>query len=197
LNPFASATDAKNAGKTTGRAASSDPVRGNRASLMRFGATPLSRYLDLMRFVWMFFGCAAFVLVGCNGGVQSGGQATVGGAEAALISYDQAMQRPVAIGDATQKCPERQLSGEQIVAEMDSHLDEMYRRCVVSESRRRRVPTTVTIDIAILGDGSVQGATVSPGSKRLQGCIGDIVENIRFPRFAAPRMGARYQFHTS
>jgi len=38
---------------------------------------------------------------------------------------------------------------------------------------------------------------VSPGSKRLQTCIGDIVESIRFPKFAAPRMGARYQFHTS
>jgi hypothetical protein len=107
------------------------------------------------------------------------------------------MQRPVAIGDATQECPETQLSGDQIVAEMDRHLDAMYRRCVVSESRRGRVPGTVTIDIAILGDGSVQGATVSPGSKRLQGCIGGIVEDIRFPKFTAPRMGARYQFHTS
>jgi hypothetical protein len=114
-----------------------------------------------------------------------------------LISYDEAMQRPVSIGDATQKCPERQLSGDQVVAEMDSHLDEMYRQCVLSESRRGRVPGTVTIDIAILGDGSVQGATVSPGSKRLQGCIEGIVEGIRFPKFAAPRMGARYQFHTS
>ena len=137
------------------------------------------------------------MLVGCNGGAQSGGQPTVGGAEATLISYGEAMQRPVSIGDATQKCPERQLSRDEIVAEMDSHLDEMYRQCVLSESRRGRVPGTVTIDIAILGDGSVQGATVSPGSKRLQGCIGDIVEGIRFPKFAAPRMGARYQFHTS
>jgi hypothetical protein len=150
-----------------------------------------------MRFASMFFGCAAFVLAGCSGGGQSGGQPTVGNVEATLISYDQAMQRPVAIGDATQKCPERQLSGDQIVAEMDRHLDEMYRQCVVGESRRGRVPGTVTIDIAILGDGSVQGATISPGSKRLQGCIGDIVEDIRFPKFAAPRMGARYQFHTS
>ena len=137
------------------------------------------------------------VLAGCGGVAQSGGQPTVGGVEATLISYDRAMQKPVAIGDATQECPETQLSGDQIVAEMDRHLDEMYRRCVVSESRRGRVPGTVTIDIAILGDGSVQGATVSPGSKRLQGCIGDIVDDIRFPKFAAPRMGARYQFHTS
>lgn len=114
-----------------------------------------------------------------------------------LISYDEAMQRPVAIGDATKKCREKQLSGDQIVAEMDSHLEEMYRQCVVSEAKRRRVPSTVTIDIAILGDGSVQGATVSPGSTRFQGCIAEIVEEIHFPKFAAPRMGARYQFHTS
>ena len=101
-------------------------------------------------------------MVGCNGGGQSASQPTVGSAQASLISYDEAMQRPVAIGDATKKCREKQLSSNQVVAEIDSHLDQMYRRCVVSESRRGKVPGTVTIDIAILGDGSVQGATVSP-----------------------------------
>ena len=147
-----------------------------------------------MRFILFVFGCA--VLVGCNG-AQSANQPTVGSTQAALISYDEAMQRPVAIGDATKKCREKQLSRDQIVAEIDSHLEDMYRQCVVSEAKRRRVPSTVTIDIAILGDGSVQGATVSPGSTRFQGCIAEIVEEIRFPKFAAPRMGARYQFHTS
>jgi hypothetical protein len=117
------------------------------------GVTAPSGYLDLMRFVSMCLGCAAFVLAGCAGGGQSGGQPTVGRAEATLISYDEAMQEPVAIGDATEECPERQLSGDQIVVEMDSHLDEMYRQCVVSEARRGRVPSTVTIDIAILGAG--------------------------------------------
>jgi hypothetical protein len=121
----------------------------------------------------------------------------VGSTQASLISYDEAMQRPVAIGDATKKCREKQVSGDQVVAELDNRLDDMYRRCVVSEARKGKVPSTVTIDIAILGDGSVQGATVSPGSKRFQGCIGRIVEDVRFPKFAAPRMGARYQFHTS
>ncbi|MBW2190359.1 MAG: hypothetical protein JRG93_12355 [Deltaproteobacteria bacterium] len=149
-----------------------------------------------MRSVLFVLGCAAFV-GGCSGGAQSADQGTVGSTEATLISYDEAMQKPVEIGDATQECPERQLSGDQVVAEMDGHLDEMYRECVLSEARRGKVPSTVTIDIAILGDGLVQGATVSPGSKRLQGCIVDIVEDIRFPKFAAPRMGARYQFHTS
>jgi hypothetical protein len=150
-----------------------------------------------MRFVSFVLGCAVLALAGCNGGGQSAGQPTVGSAQASLISYGEAMQRPVAIGDATKKCREKQLSSDQVVAELDSHLDQMYRQCVVSESRRGKVPGTVTIDIAILGDGSVQGATVSPGSKRLQSCVGNIVESIRFPKFAAPRMGARYQFHTS
>jgi len=158
---------------------------------------PPSRYLELMRLVSFVLGCAVLALAGCNGGGQSASQPTVGSTQATLISYDEAMQRPVAIGDATKKCRERQLSGDQVVAELDRHLDEMYHQCVVSESRRGNVPSTVTIDIAILGDGSVQGATVSPGSKRLQGCIGNIVEKISFPKFAAPRMGARYQFHTS
>ena len=150
-----------------------------------------------MRFISFVFGCTAFALLGCNSGGQSAGQPTVGSAQASLISYNEAMQRPVAIGDATKKCREKQLSSDEVVAELDGHLDQMYRQCVVSEARRGTVPGTVTIDIAILGDGSVQGATVSPGSKRLRSCIGDIVESIRFPKFAAPRMGARYQFHTS
>jgi hypothetical protein len=161
------------------------------------GVGPRNRYLEAMRFISFVFGCTAFAVLGCNSGGQSAGQPTVGSAQASLISYHEAMQRPVAIGDATKKCREKQLSSDEVVAELDGHLDQMYRKCVVSEARRGAVPGTVTIDIAILGDGSVQGATVSPGSKRLQSCIGDIVESIRFPKFAAPRMGARYQFHTS
>lgn len=106
------------------------------------------------------------------------------------------MQQPVAMGDATNNCPQRQLSGDQVAAQVDTRLDEMYRECVVRESKRGKVPSTVTIDIAILGNGSVQGATVSPGSQRFRDCVGSIVETIHFPNFTAPRMGARYQFHT-
>jgi hypothetical protein len=157
----------------------------------------LDRYLVVMRQILISVGSVVLALGGCGGGGQSAGQPTVSSTQAALISYDEAMQKPVAIGDVTEKCREKQLRGEQVTAELDRHLETMYRQCVVSEARRGKVPSTVTIDIAILGDGSVQGATVSPGSKRFRGCIGDIVETIRFPKFAAPRMGARYQFHTS
>ena len=107
------------------------------------------------------------------------------------------MQTPVAMGDVTKNCPEKQLSNEQVVAEMDRHLEAMYTQCVVSEYKRGGKLDTVTIDIAILGDGSVQGATAAPGSKRFRRCISDLVEGLRFPKFSAPRMGARYQFYTS
>lgn len=149
-----------------------------------------------MRLALVMLGSGALAAAGCNGGGQSAGQPTVGSSEAALISYDRAMQQPVAMGDATNNCPQRQLSGDQVAAQVDTRLDEMYRECVVRESKRGKVPSTVTIDIAILGNGSVQGATVSPGSQRFRDCVGSIVETIHFPNFTAPRMGARYQFHT-
>ena len=149
-----------------------------------------------MRFVLLMLGCASLGAAACSGG-QPSGQPTVAGTQAALISYDEAMQKPVVLGDVTKKCREKQLRDDQVVAEIDAHLDDMYRECVVTEARRGAVPSTVTIDVAILGDGSVQGATVSPGTKRFRRCIGGIVEKIHFPKFAAPRMGARYRFHTS
>jgi hypothetical protein len=157
------------------------------------GLGPGGLYHEQMRWVWVL-GCAS--VVACSGG-QPTGRPTVAGTQAALISYDEAMQQPVVLGDVTEKCREKQLRDEQVVAAMDAHLDEMYRECVVAEARRGKMPGTVTIDIAILGDGSVQGATVSPGTPRFRRCVGGIVEKIRFPQFAAPRMGARYQFHTS
>jgi hypothetical protein len=137
------------------------------------------------------------VALGCASGGPSASPYSVGSTQAALISYDEAMQTPVAMGDVTKNCPERQLSNEQVVAELDRHLDAMYTQCVVSEYKRGGRLDTVTIDIAILGDGSVQGATVAPGSKRFRRCITGLVEGLRFPTFTAPRMGARYQFHTS
>ncbi len=134
--------------------------------------------------------------IGCASRGSSATQPTVGSTQAAIIAYDEAMQQPVSMGDVSKGCPEKQLSDEQVVAEMDRHLDEMYRKCVVREYKRGSTLDTVTIDIAILRDGSVQGATVSPGSRRFRSCILSVVEDVEFPKFEAPRMGARYQFHT-
>jgi len=113
-----------------------------------------------------------------------------------MVSYEEAMARPVEIGDATAEGGEAQLSGDQIAQFMDDHLDEMYDECIVKELSRDNELGTVTIDLAIRGrDGMVLGATIDPGRRRFKKCLESYLEDVRFPKFASPRMGARYRFH--
>ena len=113
-----------------------------------------------------------------------------------MTSYEKAMERPVEVGDATADGGEAQLSAEEVASFMDEHLDEMYELCVEKELRRENELGTVTIDLAIRGkDGMVLGATIDPGRHRFKKCLEDYLEDVRFPRFASPRMGARYRFH--
>jgi hypothetical protein len=113
-----------------------------------------------------------------------------------MVTYEEAMARPVEIGDATAEGGEAQLSGDQIAQFMDEHLDEMYDECIVKELSRGNELGTVTIDLAIRGrDGMVLGATIDPGRRRFKKCLESYLEDVRFPKFASPRMGARYRFH--
>jgi hypothetical protein len=81
---------------------------------------------------------------------------------------------------------------------MDAHLDEMYDECIRTELERGNELGTVTIDLAIRGrDGMVLGTTIEPGRRRFKNCLKNYLEDVRFPTFASPRMGARYRFHTS
>ena len=113
-----------------------------------------------------------------------------------MVSYEEAMARPVEVGDATASGGEAQLSAEQVAAFMDAQLDSMYEQCIHKELVRGNELGTVTIDLAIRGsDGLVLGATVEPGRRRFKKCIRGILEDLHFPRFASPRMGARYRFH--
>jgi hypothetical protein len=113
-----------------------------------------------------------------------------------IVSYEEAMARPVEIGDATAEGGEAQLSGDQVARFMDDHLDEMYEECIQKELERGNELGTVTIDLAIRGrDGMVLGATVEPGRRRFRKCLESYLEDVRFPKFASPRMGARYRFH--
>ena len=113
-----------------------------------------------------------------------------------MRSYDEAMARPVEVGDATAEGGEAQLSGEEVASFMDDHLDEMYELCIEKELRRENELGTVTIDLAIRGkDGMVLGTTIDPGRRRFKKCLEDYLEDVRFPTFASPRMGARYRFH--
>ncbi len=114
-----------------------------------------------------------------------------------LTTYEEAMARPMELGDATTNGGEAQLSGEEVASFMDDHLDEMYELCIEKEIRRENELGTVTIDLAIRGrDGMVLGTTIDPGRRRFKKCLEDYLEDVRFPTFASPRMGARYRFHT-
>lgn len=113
-----------------------------------------------------------------------------------MVSYEEAMARPVEIGDAAVEGGEAQLSGDRVARLMDDHLDEMYDECIEQELRRGNELGTVTIDLAIRGkDGMILGATIDPGRRRFKKCLENYLEDVRFPEFASPRMGARYRFH--
>lgn len=114
-----------------------------------------------------------------------------------IVSYEDAMAQPIEMGDVTLGGGEAQLTGDQIAQEMDDHLDEMYDECVERELRRGSELGTVTFDLVIRGqDGAVFGATIQPARRRFHKCLEGVLQTVRFPTFSAPRMGARYQFHT-
>lgn len=114
-----------------------------------------------------------------------------------MMSYEDAMALPAEIGDASIDGGEAQLTGETIARFMDAHLDDMYDECIEKELRRGNPLGTVTIDLAIRGkDGMVLGTTIEPGRRRFKKCLEDYLEDVRFPAFAAARMGARYRFYT-
>ena len=134
-------------------------------------------------------------IAGCKS-VPASSRPTAAAASASLLSYDEAMQLPVEIGDATQYGGESQLSSQQVADEMNTHLDQMYNECIERELRRGSGLGTVSIDLVICGyDGSVRGATIDKGSRRFQRCMEGLLEEIHFPTFSGVRMGARYQFH--
>lgn len=113
-----------------------------------------------------------------------------------MTSYEEAMAAPIELGDVTRDGGESQLTGEEVARVMDEHLDEMYEACIRRELERGNELGTVTVDLAIRGrDGRVLGATVEPGRRRFKKCIVGYLEEVRFPGFASPRMGARYRFH--
>ena len=114
-----------------------------------------------------------------------------------MMSYDEAMALPMELGDASIDGGEAQLAAETITRFMDSHLDAMYHQCIEKELRRGNPLGEVTVDLAIRGeDGMVLGATIEPGRRRFRHCLENYLEDVRFPTFAAPRMGTRYRFFT-
>ena len=113
-----------------------------------------------------------------------------------MMSYEEAMALPVTVGDAMSEGGEAQLSAGEIARFMDGHLDEMYEECIRKELERGNSLGTVTLDLAIRGqDGMILGVTIEPGRRRFKSCLQSYLEDLRFPEFSSPRMGARYRIH--
>ncbi len=109
-------------------------------------------------------------------------------------SYEDAMNEAVELGDATQAGSESTLTGKQVASVMNKQLNRIYRRCVPAEAKLNPSMKSVSVDLAIAGDGGVLGTSVSPGSPAFQSCMSQEIRSVRFPSFGAPRMGARYRF---
>jgi hypothetical protein len=77
---------------------------------------------------------------------------------------------------------------------MNQHVNRIYGACVVPEQGRGGNLSSVSISIAILGNGQVQGASTPQGGQEFKSCVNRVVRGIRFPTFGAPRMGSRYSF---
>ncbi|MCG8556728.1 MAG: protein kinase [Proteobacteria bacterium] len=114
-------------------------------------------------------------------------------ANAGGLSYEQAMMQPVRL-DVVKSGGERQLPRATIQTVMDRRLNSLF-GCVGKELRRGGRLATVTIDMAVLGTGAVQGVSVrGKGSSSFKGCVAAKVRKVQFPTFPAARMGARYAF---
>lgn len=111
-----------------------------------------------------------------------------------FTSYEAAMNRAVELGDVTQGGSETRLSGNEVAKILNGKLNRLYSQCVIPEIKGGGRLGQVTMDVAIAGNGSVLGATVRSGSGSFRACLARAVRSIRFPKFGAPRMGARYSF---
>jgi eukaryotic-like serine/threonine-protein kinase len=121
-----------------------------------------------------------------TGGARRGG---AGGG----LSYEDAMNRAVEMGDLNSAGGEQRLTPATVASVMNKHINKLF-TCVSQELRSGGKLGQVQIDLAIAGSGEVMGASARQGSPAFQSCIASKTSSIRFPSFSAPRMGARYAF---
>ena len=111
----------------------------------------------------------------------------------AVLSYEDAMNQAVNLGDLTGSGSEKTLTRDQVTEVMNHHINELY-SCVSGELRAGNHMSRVSIDIAIAGSGEVLGATARGASAGMQSCVQNHMHSIHFPTFPAPRMGASFGF---
>ncbi len=108
-------------------------------------------------------------------------------------SYEDAMNQVVNLGNAAEGGgSQARLSPQQVAGVMNANINRLL-PCVAREPN----VGNVQIDLAIAGSGQVLGASVRNGSPSFQSCVAGRVRQIRFPSFAAPRMGATFRFSTN
>lgn len=115
-----------------------------------------------------------------------------GGGGAGGASYEDAMNEVVNLGSANSTASQARLTSAQVAGTMNGNINRLV-PCLAQGSGGGQV----RIDLAIAGDGHVLGASVRNGTPAFQRCIAGRVRQIRFPRFAAQRMGASYTFSTN
>jgi eukaryotic-like serine/threonine-protein kinase len=116
-----------------------------------------------------------------------------GGSGGSGMSYEDAMNQAMEMGDVNQGGGEQQLSPNVVASVMNKHINKFF-TCVSQELRSGGQLGKVQIDLAIAGSGQVLGASVRPGSPTFQSCVTAKARSVQFPSFSAPRMGARYSF---
>jgi hypothetical protein len=119
---------------------------------------------------------------------RGGGGRRRGGGRGGM-SYEDAMNQVENLGDVSGGGSQARLSAADVQGVMNRNVNR-FLPCVAREPN----VGTVRMSIAIAGSGQVLGATVANGSPAFQSCINQRVQGIRFPSFAAARMGASYSF---
>ncbi|QQR89722.1 MAG: hypothetical protein IPJ88_16290 [Myxococcales bacterium] len=109
------------------------------------------------------------------------------------LSYEDAMNQAVDLGDVSGGNDIATLSSEQIASVMNRSMRSLS-NCVGAELRSASRPGAVRIDLAIEGSGRVLGASVHAGSASFKSCVVAQVRKVKFPSFSSPRMGATFTF---
>ncbi|MCU0662215.1 MAG: protein kinase [Myxococcota bacterium] len=121
-----------------------------------------------------------------KGGGRRGGNG--GGEFVPGMSYEEAMNMGVDLGDAKSGGGQAQLTAGVIASIMDQNVRK-FLPCMAGQSVKR-----VDLEIAIGGDGRVVGVSVRQGDGALQSCVSSKVRSIKFPGSSAPRTAATWYF---
>jgi len=105
------------------------------------------------------------------------------------LSYEDAMNQAVDLGNVEQGGGEQTLTAAQVAGTMNGNV-RRFARCIGIDPTVR----SVNMSLAIAGNGSIVGVSVSSGSPAFKQCVASTARGIRMPPFSAPRMGASYSF---